>query len=409
MFQEDKIPQLSVVKEGIHVDPIDTTDAKALFKLFRQQHDEREAYLQYGKRFKARDSVMLRKPRRICSQREYYVADSDFFVNQLERELFKVAFPRTFNYFFEKNSPDGYFLSSSSKEDVSAELRTIKQTHQNLFEQLNDKFDFGDEVTQLGEPQGTLNLESCRMVRQLYPHLLPENISDAVITERSALSSLKNDVIAATLRYDCEKSQFYTFEEREQSARTKQIRDLVIEIYANTEWTNRKKQDQILHVLSQHIDFLQAANNCSSLVGLLNQLLVTNNATEVKPPVVPLANEVVAFVVDWSLTLMKNTIYFVMSGGFVGGYALSMVGHFLEDLGQRMKDALGPVGCNPLKGAVFLVASAFEILGFALKNHFGLKPIRDTITSGIRELRDYGVAVIRTTNGEYEPVEYQPH
>ena len=408
-FKNDTIPELSVVKEGITIASIDTTDAKALFNLFRQQHDERDDYLQYGKRFKAGDSAMFRKPRRICSQSEYYVADSDFFVNQSERGLFKVAFPRTFNYFFENNSPDPYFLSGSSKDEVITELREIKETDLNLYRSLIRKFGLEDEIITLGEPQGTFNLESCRMVHQLYPNLLPAGMNDSIIAERSTLSALKNDVIAMTLRYDREKSQFYTLDDRSQSTRAQRIRDEVSEIYANKENTTQDKQVQILDVLKKHIKFLQAANSASSLLGLLNQVLVTTGECEVKPPVVPFTTELVAFVVDLSLTLMKDTIYFVLSGGFVGGYVLSMVGHFLEDLGRRMKDAIGPVGYDPLKGVVFAVASAFEILGFVLKNHFGLKPIRDTITSGIRELRDQGVAIIRTSNGEYEAMENQPH
>ena len=405
-FQDNTIPPLSVVGEGLTIAPIDTSDANALFNLFRQQHDERNAYFQYGKRIKVGDSVMFRKQRRICSQREYYVADSDFFVNQLERELFKVAFPRTFNYFFEKNSPDSWFDSASSKEQVIAELRQIKEKNLGLYTSLQYKFGLEDEPITVGEPQGTLNLESCRLVQQLFPALLPSTylILDSIFAERSTLSELKNTVIAATLQYDCEKSQYYTFDERSQSHRTKMIRAELIAIYANNESTNQEKHDQILEMLRKHIKFLQAANSVSSLVGLLNDVLVTMGEREVKPLTVPLAIELVAYVVDLSLSLIKDTFYFVLSGGFVGGYVMSVLGHFLQDLGRRMKDIVGPVGYNPLKGVLFAVASAFEILGFVLKNHFGLKPLKDAITMGIRELREQAIAAIRTSNGEYEAV-----
>ena len=397
LFKKNELPMLAV-KGNTVVASVDSKEPRELFSLFRKQHAERDAYLKYGKRSKFGDSAMFRAQRRLNEQREYYVTDSHIFVNQLERELFKVAYPRVFNYFFENNIKDPFFASVSTEHQVIKELKEIKELHPDLFKQLKALGVTDDNDIKIGPPRGTMNLESCRTIGQIYPYLLPEKMTPTIIKERGSLADLKTEVMRVTLRYDVEKASFLTFDERAQSKRTASLRDQINKIYLDPKLNNVEKEHQILDTLERHVLFLTAAKSRSKLLDLLKETLVQHGRSVTPPKDLSNTTELLAYSIHTSLSLVKNTIFFIGSLGFVGGYALSTAGIFLEDMGARMKDAIGKVGNNPLKGLAMICASVLQGFGVILKHNLGLKPMTQIMTEGLRDLRDANVARIRTEN-----------
>lgn len=387
---------------------------KELLTLLNQQHQERHSYAAYGKRSKLGDSSSFRAPRSINQHKEYYVTDSNFFVNQLERELFKVTYPRVFNYLFELNKQDPAFPSQSTREEVDTELETLSTEHPILFKRLvtfeklkKTRLKDGTISIQLRQqPQGSSYLEPCQTLQQLYPDLLPETVTPETTTESRKILQLKAEIIGVTSYYDREKAFYLTFDKRSQSNRTQTIRDAICQIVSDSQ--EGKKIDRMLEVISEHAYFLQLADNKSNLLSLLNGILTRYNEPLDKPADDDLLTSILIAFIDASLTLLKNTIYLIGSIGFVGGFALSAVGTFIEDLGRRANDVIGNIGYNPFKLLASGVATLLEITGFAIKHHMGVKPVITLITDGIRQTRDETIVAIRTYKqklNEIKPVE----
>lgn len=390
-------------KSDIQFTQQDDISTKKLLTLFEKQHEEQNEYSKYGERSKFSDSAFLRAPRSMNQHKEYYVTDSDFFVNQLERELFKVTYPRTFNYFFEKNQKDDFFASKSTGNDVVTDLGSLKNQHPSLFKRLQAKY--SDNITvnaqgnliAVGAPNGSGYLEPCHALMQLYPNLLTQNLLAQNFIQKSEsendrIIKLKQDIISQTSFYDREKYQFLTFDKRSESDRTQRIRDSVCDIIKDSQ---DNKEQRLLDVLEHHAQFLHHANSSSDLLPLLQKMLTNHERPLKGSSDYDFLTILLTEFIHVSLSLVKNTVYFVGSLGFVGGYALSVIGTFLEDFGRRGNEIIGDIGYNPLKLFARGLATVVENVGYVIKQHFGLKPATEFLTDKIRDLRDNTVYQLR--------------
>ncbi|ABQ55985.1 TPA: DUF5621 domain-containing protein [Legionella pneumophila] len=91
--------------------------------------------------------------RSILSKQEDYVQDSRLFVNQEHRELFKQLYPKSFNWFFEKNHG-----GQTQKEEVIAELKSLSEDprYEHFFSSLAKHFQINENnvAGTLPEPSG---------------------------------------------------------------------------------------------------------------------------------------------------------------------------------------------------------------------------------------------------------------
>ncbi|STX37498.1 DUF5621 domain-containing protein [Legionella feeleii] len=402
-FKDGKMPQMVTSdpkKAGNPYSDISQfppeTQSKEMLKLFNQHHQEREAYLKSGKTVKLVDGIPVpRDVRSLNNHLDFYVKNSDFFVNQLERELFKVSYPKVFNYLFEQNQKDPHFPddSASNPEDVIKELKQLKDEDPALFARLSARgvgLD-GQEPT-VGEPGGVYCTEPCSTVRQMFPGMLPEG-AKSLDPDVAKLAALEKDVHRLTFKYEREKSELLAFSQRSQAGKAQALRDEVRNIIENEPGSPQDKYDKVLNKVEEHYKHLTEASSASQLPHMLRGLLAQHDRHfQVKDTSVP--RVVMAEFIHAGLSLLKETVDLTFSLGHLGGGILSAVGTALQDFGRRCNDVIGKVGWNPLKGLASAVAYAFEGIGFAIKNSFGLKPLGNVITSAISDIRDEAVKAI---------------
>lgn len=384
---EKGMPDFALEKKAKNPPTVNLSDPKALLSLSNEQHKERENYLSYGKRHKTGDSLFLRKKRRLHQHRDMYVEDSGFFLNQWERALFKITYPRVFNYLFERNRPDPDFPSASSVTEVLAELKTMSSEHRSLFLRLSSR-GVGEQqgqVTVCAQPRGHQQLESCRVMMQLFPHLLPSTLTADRIKERARTVDLKNEIMMLMYRYSIEKPFFYVFENRAQFNRTRIILQTIDHIMHDDK---NAKEERMLDCLAYHATFLKQAQSRSDLTEFLSEFLKRHGRDLAPLPIVSYASEHWMAFIQISLALVKDTIYMIGSLGFVGGFVLSTVGLFLKDLGRRMEDILGGVKPGYLKQVGSVVAYLLQELGHILMQHFGLKLLTSAALEKISACRD---------------------
>jgi hypothetical protein len=374
----------------------DKQQSKELLKLFAQHHQEREAYAKSGKKVKLADGLpVARAYRRLNKHLDFYVKNPDFFVNQLERELFKISYPRGFNYFFEKNQKDLGFPSNSEENNVIEELQQLKKEIPLLFSRLQEKHDIigldGAQLT-IGDPAGVYCIEPCSTVRQMFPHLLT-NSAKNLDPDRVKLEALEHEVYRLTFQYDREKSPFLVFTARSQAAKTRALRNAVRDIIENKPGSVQQKYEQILDEVEYYYKHLVQVTSTSQLRSMLGKVLAQHHrfysVTNTSVPRIVIAELIYA-----TLSLLKETVAFVFNLGHIGGGILSALGLALQNFGRRCNDAIGKVGSNPLKALASAIAYAFEGIGFAIKNSFGLKPLGHLITSAMSNIRDEAVKAI---------------
>ncbi len=124
-FKDGKIPEIIYSDKFKGPNELsqlpDNLTAKDLLLLFNKNHEERDHYKKSGLKTNLTDGIPVPRTKRTVNKHlEFYVKDSDFFTNQLERELFKLTYPKTFNYLFEHNQFDLRF-----PDDSNSESRTI--------------------------------------------------------------------------------------------------------------------------------------------------------------------------------------------------------------------------------------------------------------------------------------------
>lgn len=403
-FEEGKMPRMVVngFKKSAdlysNMTPFSPgTQSKAMLRLFNQHHQERGAYLKSGKKFKFVDGMPVpRDIRSLNKHLDFYVKNPDFFVNQLERDLFKVSYPKVFNYLFEQNQEDPHFPddSHSEKAAVLKELIQLKEEDPELLTRLHHRgvgLDAHQNLT-LGEPGGVFCIEPCLTLRQMFPHLLPDSakIEDPEIAK---LSMLDNDVHRLVLKYAREKSELFAFTPRRQLDEAQALSMDVKSIIESEPGSAKNKYEKALNKVEEYYQRFILSQSASELPQMLSELLEKHHyvyqVKESSSIRVLMANFVQAM-----LNLLQEAVRFVFNLGHLGGGVLSFIGTALQDLGRRCNDFIGTVGKNPLKGVASVIAYAIEGVGFSIKNSFGLKPLGNLIASSIAHMSNEAVKAI---------------
>lgn len=398
-FTNDAKPQI-VNSEGEFSDLPANPSAKQLLELFSQNHEQRAAFLKSGVKCKPFDGLPVpRAPRSINEHLHFYVKNSDFFTNQLERELFKITYPKTFNYLFEKNRFDIRFPndSASSKEDVEAELAVLKRDTDNpqLFQRLKDHgyvnvtrgpIQQVDQISVIG-PNGVTSLEPCATVQQMFPNLVTNDLVRQHAQEMNKLAQLEMDVYRATFDYQRSKSEVNFAGERPEYGRAKDIRNEIQRLANHHPAGDSTKFHLALDALERHFMAMVKASSTSDLVPMLGKVLHKHGRRyQISDP--GFARAATSALVHTTLTVLKEAISFAGNLGHIGGSALYAVGHAIQDIGRRANEMLGTLGCNPLKYLASAIAYGLQGIGFAIKNSFGLKPLTNFLSGLVSSVRD---------------------
>lgn len=373
--------------------------AKEFLQLYTEHHKEQKMYWRSGNAININDGMPIpRTPRTINDHLGFYVKNSRFFVNQMERELFKLSWPKTFNYLFEKNQFDLRFPydSQSSKQEVLAELEQLKEETPLLFDRL--KLRGVKETSQgmtLGRPRGFYTLEACPTVQQIAPYLIPETINQHALPI-TRLNNLEIDVYRLTFQYQRDKSFFSLGDERTESQRAQRLRSRTNYIVNNLKSDETTKYNRILDELEKNYLKLSLINNQSDLTLKLRELLARNNRHYlVSEP--SLSNIILTQSIQILFRLLKELVSFIGNLGHIGGMILYGIGHTIQDLGRRATELLGSPGYNPLKYVALAISITIEGLGFALKNSFGLKALTDFVIYGLTNIKNALVHAINAT------------
>ncbi|WP_298626335.1 DUF5621 domain-containing protein [uncultured Legionella sp.] len=399
-FQGDKKPQ--IVYSNDYREPTalqsENPSAKELLNLFSLNHEERDAYLKSGMTSKLVDGIPTPRIERTLNKHlRFYVKNADFFTNQLERELFKITYPKTFNYLFERNQVDIRFPNDrdSSPEKVAEELAILKQDNPRLFARLESRgVREADGNIHVGKPRGIYHLEPCATVQQMFPNLVTNDLITQQAPQMNKLAQLEMDVYRLTFRYQREKEWYKFSHDRPENERVKDIRNDINKIINYSKEDNNTKYKRILDKVEQHYKELMQSASSSDLVPMLKGLLDRNGRQYiVHDP--GLVRDTLSATVHVLVSTLRETIGFVGNLGYVGGDALFSVGHALQNIGRRTNEMLGTLGYNPLKYVASALAYTFEGIGFAIKNSFGLKPLTAFIVSGLNGIRDALNSAIR--------------
>ena len=409
-FAKGQIPQVTFSdsypdETGNLRPPVDlppNPSAKELLQLFTEHHKNRPAYLKSGLTSKLTDGIPApRTERTLNNHTEYYVKNSDFFVNQLERELFKIAYPKSFNYLFENNMKDPRFPTDSgcSKLEVIQELEELRRADPVLFRSLGARGVKGlTRDISVGDPRGYNYLEPCTSMQQIFPNLVPDSVKENA-EQMNKLAALEKEVYRVTFQYEREKSEFNFADDRSQANRTQQIRKEIKDLINHGTESVEQKYDIALNKLEQHYKELVLSNSPSELPQMLSRVLADHGRLYLVKQS-SIANDLLVNVIHSTLSLAKEAVRFVGNMGYIGGYTLYGVGSALEAIGKRTNELIGDIGYNPFKLVGALCASILEGVGYLIKQSFGIKPLTQLLTNGIKELRDSLTQAINTTTIE---------
>lgn len=401
-FSNDKIPDM-VVGASTPGDKAPRPVAKNptpvdLLAIFAKHHEERKNYRESGEKVKFDDGLPIPRTERTLNRHlRFYVKNPGIFVNRLERELFKIAYPRAFNYLFEHNLTDPRFPSHSSKQDVIEELHRLKQDSPELFARLRIK-EQGEQIL-LGAPRGGYELESCTTIQQLYPHMFnPHPDSNIEVEKLNTLRNLEDRIYRMCFRYQREKSEFYFNRERSKSRMVTELRNEVFDIMKKNLSTDDKITSLLDAVEKRYVDLVKATNS-SELVHYFSSFLKSNGRESGINT--HIGKILLAGLVDGLFSLLKEVARFVAHFGYLGGAILGGIGIALESIGKRCNTIIGDPGLNPLKMLGTALATTLEVVGIVMKNNFGIKPLFEAIAAGIADVRD---AIIRFIN----PINVEP-
>jgi hypothetical protein len=383
---EHGMPEMAF-KSGISVSEkvVPVVNPSDLLKLYEKLHREREAFLSSGKKFKFADSVMFRRTRSMNAELEFYVKDSSIFANVLERELMKLVYPRVFNYLFEQNVSDTRFPSHSDLGALNAEFEKLKDNHMDLFARLKN----GGKLQKNGllpdQPQGYALLTSLSTVAMLYPEMMGGCKPDLKMLQ---LEHLEQKIIDLTFRYERDKSHVRPFYHRSEQGRAHAIRKEMMEIMRNPPPSAEEKIEKITNMLKQHVQYLRNAHSRTKFLHYLEEI--------VPEQPLKLSSNIASEVIYYALTFVKEIVNFVGSFGYVGGAVLSGLGIFVRDIGLRLEDSLRTYESHPLKSAVVGVARLMQMVGGALKEHLGFRPLVDKLSDAIKVFRDNWIISINS-------------
>ena len=389
-FNNNQIPQ--IVYSQNYKKPIDlpqNPSAKELLELFSVNHEERDAYLKSGKKSNMTDGIPVPRVQRTLNDHlDFYVKNPDFFTNQLERELFKITYPKTFNYLFERNQFDIRFpeSSNSTREQVEIELNSLKRDNSKLFERLKPRgVQEVNGVITVGSSGGLYHLEPCATVVQMFPNLVTNDLIYQKIPNKLAL--LEMNAYRLIFRYQRDKSILHFSGERAEDSRAKNLIKEINLLVNNKKLSDDEKYHRVLDLVEKNYKEMAQKESTSELAFMLEKLLDSyGRQYKIQDP--GIGRLLLSGIVYTTMKLLKEVISFAGNLGYIGGAVLFGIGHAVQEIGRRLNDMLGPLGYNPLKYVACAIASTLEGIGFAIKNSFGLKPLTAWITSGLNEIRD---------------------
>ncbi len=408
-FEHDEMPDMATCEDSTTTTI--STKNEDLCNEFGRHHLQREKYYNYGIRLNPVDSLpTFRVPRKINQHLKFYVRDSDFFINKLEQELFKITYPRTFNYLFEMNKEDPRFLgkSASKRYEVEEEIQEIKKHSPALYEHLKRSNKINEDGTLVTDgPTGSPLLESLSVVQMIYPDKLIDLGFDAAQKKCNddlrELEKLTLSIYRLTFLYQRGKSSLHLFKKRTEDARAQTIRNDVLKIVEENKEPENVKREMILRLIYREAMYLRLTGSKSQLIELLDQALEENGAEPTSAP----ENEEILNLIHEGFQLIDWGVYFIATGGYVGGAVLSIIGTFLGDMGNRIKelsistpkdkastgnDNSSRLGSEIREKFFSSISEGFIAIGKIFKMHFGLKLLREEARAQISKVKDESIA-----------------
>ncbi len=391
-FQNNEMPALVSSKlvnsKSEIVDPMvdkaKGVESKDLLKLFAHAHAKRGAYLTSGRAIKLVDGLpVFRGQRTFNMQRENYVLGSDFFMNQLEREAMKLAYPKVFNYLFEKGRVDPNDIANTGvkdgakAEDVVAELAELKADNSALFNRLcksnRGVTELKDGKITLQEPRGHARTERCHLMQQLDPARVAAKSQAAVDPYEKKLDTLERNLMQVMYQYDREKSDIMAFRTRRQHGLAQDLRGHVRWLAAiSPEDVSNKDlyQAALDYVESRYRELAEAESGSALCRGLRAVLEQHGRHLETQPQGIlhrgaAFAIKGVARVVAVALECLD--VFYTL------GKILSGVGSFVHKLGGKLpENSWGRTALTTLgKGIALLgvvVANAIPMAGLGIQD-----------------------------------------
>ncbi len=386
---------------------------KNLLNEFGRHHAQEDAYEAYGRRRNPVDSLpTLRTPRKINQHLECYVRDSDFFINKFERELFKISYPKTFNYLFEMNRFDlrSPSTSASTKEVVLAEILEMQRESPELFNYLVKKNKIGQvdlSENSLGNPSGTPLLESLSVVEKIYPDEFPCNLEEPIKLNEAikAIDVLTQSIVSATFCYQKDKAFHDVFKKKSEDAKAEEIRNKVLEIVkkgcdlglgSDAVFAHNAVKVEILDHIEKEAFTLRMQGSQSKLADSLDDILEQNGRSKTSAP----ENQATLTLIRAGFKVIDEAIYALGTGGFIVGGVLSAVGILLKDIGDGIEQSLPKKSGNNenprgIRENIFLkIATGFIGVGTIFKNHSGIATLREGARSKLKEGRDAVLASV---------------
>jgi len=208
------------------------------------------------------------------------------------------------------------------------------------------------------------------------------------------LRDLENEIYRFTFQYERDKQSFKFYGNRHESKRTQSIRELVNYAVNELAYNNETKIRLVLNILEAHYAQLVQSNSRSELRSMLEKVLHKHNR-HYHIESLSLAKSILASMVDIILSAIKEMVYFIGHLGYVGGAIFHIIGTYMEEFGKRCNQLLGDLGYNPAKYVASALSYTITLIGLALKNILGLKPLTELIYAGIVFLRDSTLHAIR--------------
>lgn len=331
-----------------------------MLKWFSLHHQERQKYLEYGKRMKFFDSMMLRKPRKLQNNLQYYIEEQDIFINQCEKELLKYCFPNLFHRLFEQN------IHGCEQMNVLDDIQNVQRQIPELWRRLNMHF---------------ANIEHCISGKahltplQILPHLYVDISAEYKHSTDFRRYQLRHDVTLLTLRYEREKSEYLPFHQQPLAKASRLLRETLYPKH-NTEELDYQEIIKRLQSISKAYKLAQHENQLQILI---DDLL--KKYDEEVPLVQPYRT--------WSILgiqLLCNSLYYFIDLvghlGYIGGLILSAMGQFLIDFSNRLSDV------SHHSSIFWLMIVLLYGTGELLFSHFGIKPLAEYLKYELMVLRD---------------------
>lgn len=368
-----------------------------LLDLFDKQHEERQPYLDNGQGsnvFRENQSFfdsfpVPKKERRVKKYLKYYVEDSHFFVNQLERALFKISYPRIFNFLFEQNKVDARFVSASTLDEVLEDLRAINNTHLRMRIEA--------ELERKGNrPGGSYHLETLTSLEPFF-FKKHEHVVEAAFSPRLNLSKLESQIYSLCFQYERQKSDFMPLNEKNGFECSRSLREEVHQIIHYQDLSDEDACQMILTRLEEQYLQLAKASTRNQFDLVLKELLVQHNCyyqvTNASPYWVDFINLL--------FTLIREAIIFAGTLGYLGGFIVSTLGSFIEGIGQRAIYMFTEQNPSPvITPIVTVIGYCLQYSGYVLKHHLGLRPVVNFVSSCIEQLKEGLITCLGTVQVE---------